>query len=135
MFMLEVALRKPRLAIYRKPGFVHRRHSGERLQRTTGFRRDLACWTFIAIFRKVLAMLEAREELTMRRKRAAIATVWAHVRAFAKTYPDEAAEIVDWIYRLDPEFRPPVRPTLAFAYRTLGFARTERLLKLRAALK
>ena len=90
---------------------------------------------YVEIFRKVLAMLEARGELTLRRKRAAIATMWDNVRTFAKTYPDEAAEIVDWIYRLDPEFRPPVRRTLAIAYKTLGFATTERLLHLRAALR
>lgn len=135
MFMLEVALRKPRLAVYRKPGFVHRQHSGERLQRTAGFKRDLASWTLISILRKTLAMLETRGELTLRRKKAAIATMWDDVRTFARTYPDEAAEVVDWIYRLDPDFRPPVRRSLAFAYKTLGFAMTERLLQLRAALK
>ncbi|GEP56562.1 glycosyltransferase family 2 protein [Reyranella soli] len=134
LFILEAAIRHPRLAVYRKPGFVHRRHGGERLQRTTGFRRDFANWTFIAIFRKVLDMLEARGELTLRRKRAAISTMWAVVRAFAKAYPDEAAEIVDWFYRLDPDFRPPVRPAVSLAYKHLGFARTERLLRLRAVL-
>jgi len=135
LFILEVAMRNPRLAVYRKPGFVHRRHDGVRLQRTAGFTRDLAHWTFIAIYRKVLAMLDARGELTLRRKRAAIKTMWAIVRTFAKAYPDEAAEMVEWIYRLDPEFRPPVRPILSLAYKLLGFATTERLLRLRAALR
>ncbi|MBY0319822.1 MAG: glycosyltransferase [Reyranella sp.] len=134
LFILEAALRHPRLAVYRKPSFVHRRHEGIRLQRTTGFKRDLANWTFIAIFRKVLDMLDARGELTLRRKRAAINTMWAVVRSFAKAYPEEAAEVVDWFYRLDPEFRPPVRPSVSLAYKLLGFARTERLLRLRAAL-
>jgi glycosyltransferase involved in cell wall biosynthesis len=134
LFILEVALRNPRLAVYRKPGFVHRRHDGARLQRTAGFKRDLANWTFIAIFRKVLDLLEARGELTLRRKRAAISTMWAVVRSFAKAYPNEAAEIVDWFHQLDPDFRPPVRPSVALAYKLLGFARTERLLRLRAAL-
>ncbi len=134
LFILEVAMRNPRPAVYRKPGFVHRRHDGDRLQRTTGFKRDLANWTSIAIFRKVLGVLEARGELTLRRKRAAIGTLWAVVRTFAKAYPDEAAEVVDWFHRLDPDFRPPVRPVLSLSYRLLGFARTERLLRLRAAL-
>jgi glycosyltransferase involved in cell wall biosynthesis len=135
LFILEAAMRNPRLAVYRKPGFVHRRHDGARLQRTAGFTRDLAHWTFIAIFRKVLAMLEARGELTLRRKRAAINTMWAIVRTFAKAYPDEAAEVVEWFYRLDPEFRPPVRPAVSLAYKLLGFATTERLLRVRAALR
>lgn len=132
LFILEVALRKPRIAVYRQPGFVHRQHGEERLQRTAGFRRDLGHWTHISIYRKVLGLLEARGELTPRRKRAAIGTMWPNVRTFAKAYPDDAAEIVDWINRLDPEFKPPVRPVLAMAYKLLGFAATERLLRLRA---
>lgn len=132
LFILEVAMRKPRLAVYRQPGFVHRRHGGERLQYTAGFKRDLGYWTYISIFRKVLAMLEAQGELTLRRKRAAIRVLWPNVRTFAKAYPAEAAEIVDWIYRLDPEFKPPVRPILTLAYKMLGFATTERLLRLGA---
>ena len=79
-------------------------------------------------------MLEARGELTLRRKRAAIGTLWAVARTFAKAYPDEAAEIVAWFHRLDPDFRPPVRPAVSLSYKLLGFARTERLLRLRAAL-
>lgn len=132
LFILEVAMRKPRLAVYRQPGFVHRRHGHERLQYTAGFKRDLGYWTYISIFRKVLAILEAQGELTLRRKRAAIGVLWPNVRTFAKAYPAEAAEIVDWIYRLDPEFEPPVRPVLTLAYKVLGFATTERLLRLGA---
>lgn len=131
LFILEVALREPRLAIYREPAFVHRRHAGERLQHTAGFKRDLGFWTHIAIYRKTLGLLEARGQLTLRRKRAAIRMLWPNVRAFARAYPREAAEVVDWIYRLDPEFVPPVRPALALAYRVLGFSATERLLRFR----
>lgn len=131
LFILEVAMRKPRLAVYREPAFVHRRHAGERLQYTAGFKRDLGYWTHISIYRKALGLLEARGELTLRRKRAAIRMLWPNVRSFARAYPREAAEVVDWIYKLDPEFVPPVRPTLAFAYKVLGFAATERLLRFR----
>jgi glycosyltransferase involved in cell wall biosynthesis len=131
LFILEVAMRQPRLAIYREPAFVHRRHAGERLQHSAGFQRDLGFWTHISIYRKTLGMLEGRGELTLRRKRAAFRMLWPNVRAFARAYPREAAEVVDWIYRLDPEFVPPVRPALALAYKVLGFATTERLLRLR----
>ncbi|WP_428681613.1 glycosyltransferase family 2 protein [Reyranella sp.] len=132
LFVLEVAMRKPRLAVYREPAFVHRRHAGERLQRTTGFKRDLGYWTHISIYRKTLGLLEQRGELTPRRKRAAIGMLWPNVRSFARAYPNEAAEVVDWIRGLDPDFVPPVRPALAFAYKMLGFAMTERLLAFRA---
>ncbi|CAN5829584.1 N/A [soil metagenome] len=134
LFILEVAIRKPRLAVYRKPGLVHRHHAGDRLQRTAGFRRDLANWTFLSIFRKILPLLETRGELTLRRKRAAIGVMWDVVRSFARAHPAEAAEIYHWLFRLDPAFRPPVHPIVAFAYKTLGFTATERLLHLRHAL-
>lgn len=132
LFILEVAMRQPRLAVYREPAFVHRRHAGERLQYTAGFKRDLGYWTHISIYRKVLGLLERRGELTTRRKQAAIRMLWPNVRSFARAYPREAAEVVEWIYRLDPEFVPPVRPALALAYKVLGFATTERLLRLRS---
>lgn len=132
LFILEVAMRHPRLAVYRKPAFVHRRHAGDRLQHTSGFKRDLRYWMHISIYRKVLGLLEQRGELTSRRKQAAIQTLWPNVRSFARAYPREAAEVVDWIYSLDPGFVPPVRPALALAYRLLGFATTERLLRFRS---
>lgn len=131
LFILEVAMRKPRVAIDREPAFVHRRHSGERLQRTVGFRRDLGYWTHISIYRKILSLLEQRGELTLRRKRAAIRMLWPSVRTFARVYPEDAAELFEWIMRLYPEFVPPERPTVTLGYRTLGFAMTERLLALR----
>ena len=134
LFVLEVALRQPRVAVHRAPAFVHRHHGGDRLQRTAGFRRDLGYWTHIAIYRKTLAILESRGELTLRRKRAAIGVMWDNVRAFARAYPREAAEIYDWIRSLDPEFVPQVRTPVALAYKVLGFATTERLLGLRARL-
>lgn len=131
LFILEVAMRKPRLAVDREPAFVHRRHPGERLQRTAGFRRDLGYWTHIAIYRKVLGLLEQRGELTLRRKRAALRMVWPSVRTFARAYPKEAADAFEWIMNLYPEFVPPERPAVLLGYRTVGFATTERLLSFR----
>ena len=131
LFMLEVAMRTPRLAIDREPAFVHRRHSGERLQRTAGFTRDLGYWTHISIYRKILGLLELRGELTLRRKRAAVRMLWPSVRTFARAYPKDAAELFEWIKRLYPEFVPPERRAVILGYRTLGFAMTERLLALR----
>lgn len=135
MFLLEVAIRKPRVAVYRKPAFVHRHHDRGRLQRTSGFRRTQADWTNIEVYRKAVAMLAARGELSARRKRAAVAYIWPVVRSLAKTQPDEAAAAAKWIAELDPTFAPPVRKSIALGYRTLGFAATERLVSLQAALR
>ncbi len=135
MFLLEVAMRKPQMAVYRQPAFVHRHHGQGRLQGTAGFRRTMAHWTNIEVYRKAVAMLAARGELTPRRKRAAVAYIWPVVRALAKTQLGEAAAAASWISKLDPEFRPPVRASIAFGYRTLGFAATERLVALQARLR
>jgi len=134
MFIIEVAMRKPRLAVHRKPAFVYRHHAGERLGRPAGFMRDFAHWTHISVYRKALTILESRGELTPRRRRAAIGVMWDNLRSFARVYPREAAEVFDWIRRIDPQFVPPVRPAVALAYRMLGFAATERLLGLKARL-
>lgn len=135
MFLLEVAIRGPRLAVYRQPAFVHRHHRRGRLQGTAGFKRMLADWTNIQVYQKAVALLAARGELTERRKRAAVSYLWPVVRSLAKTHLDEATAAASWIFELDPAFVPPVRPSIAFAYRTLGFKPTERLIALRALLK
>ena len=131
MFLLEVAMRKPRLAVYRQPAFVHRHHKRGRLQQSDGFRRTLTDWTHIEVYRKSVAMLAAQDDLTMRRKRAAVVQIWPVVRGLAKTQLDEASAAAAWIFELDPDFVPPVRRSLAVAYRVLGFKATEQLVQIR----
>ena len=135
MFVLEVAVRKPRISVYRLPAFVHRHHERGRLQGTTGFRRTLAHWTNIEVYRKAAAMLAEQGELSPRRRRAAAAYIWPVVRTLAKTELEEAADAAQWIFELDPEFVPPVRKSIALGYRLLGFAATERLVGFQADLK
>jgi glycosyltransferase involved in cell wall biosynthesis len=133
LFMIEVALRKPRLAIYRKPAFVHRQHQKSRMQGSTGIVKTLRTWQHIMAYRKTLALLQRDGELSPRRRRAPGRFLWSLARELVKTHPAEASDVYDWIYELDPEFTPPIRPSLALAYRTLGFRTTEWLVKLRAS--
>jgi glycosyltransferase involved in cell wall biosynthesis len=135
MFLLEVAIRHPKLAVYRSPAFVHRHHDRGRLQGTSGFQRTLAHWTNIQVYRKAVSMLAARGELTQRRKRAAVAYIWPVVRELAKTQLDQAADAAGWIFELDPGFVPPVRKSIAMGYRMLGFSATERLVGCQARLR
>jgi glycosyltransferase involved in cell wall biosynthesis len=129
MFVLEAAIRRPRLAVYRQPAFVHRHHRSSRLQRASGFRRSFQEWTTLEVYRKAVQLLEARGELTQRRRRAAATTIWPVVRNLAKTQLEEAAAGADWIFQLDPGFVPPARKVLLRAYRLLGFRTTERLIR------
>lgn len=135
MFLLEVAIRGPRLAVYREPAFVHRHHPRARLQNTAGFQRMLADWTNIQVYRKAVAMLAARGELSQRRKRAAVSYVWPIVRNLAKSHLDEAAAAAEWVFALDSGFVPPERASILRAYRALGFKSTERLVRLRTLLR
>jgi glycosyltransferase involved in cell wall biosynthesis len=130
MFILEVAIRKPRLAVHRAPAFVHRHHRRGRLQGTAGFRRSLAEWTNIEVYRKAAALLAQDGELSPRRRRAAVSYVWPVVRNLAKTELAEASAAAEWIFKLDPSFVPPVRKSIRTAYKLLGFRATERLIRL-----
>lgn len=131
MFMIEVALCKPRLAVYDKPGFVHRRHAKGRLQYPDGIVKTVRAWQRIMVYRKALAMLAESGELTPRRRRAGVRFLWPAMRDLAKTHPADAAEVYEWIYELAPGFAPPIRRSLALAYRLLGFRTAEWLVNLR----
>jgi hypothetical protein len=135
MFMLEVAVRKPRLSVYRKPAFVHRHHAKGRLQRNSGFRRRFTLWTNVAVYRKAANLLEEQGELSARRRRAAVSYIWPVVRTLAKTELDEATAAADWVFKLDPTFVPPERGVILAAYRFLGFRTTERLVRLWSAFR
>jgi glycosyltransferase involved in cell wall biosynthesis len=135
MFVLEAAIKGPKLAVYAKPAFVHRHHRRGRLQGTAGFRKTLAEWTNVEVYRKAAALLVRKGELTPRRRRAAVSYVWPVVRNLAKSQLDEAARAADWIAGLDPEFVPPVRAPIRWGYRLLGFRTTERLIRLWALVR
>lgn len=135
MFMLEVAIRKPKLAVYREPAFVHRHHGHGRLQLHAGWRRRFAHWTNIEVYRKAVALLERQGELSDRRRRAAASYIWPVIRTFARTEPDEAAAAADWVFKLDPTFVPRERGVILAAYKRLGFRRTEQLIGLLSAFR
>ena len=131
MFVIEIAMNKPRVATFDAPAFVHRHHSRGRLQFPQGMRAVVTNWQHLNIYKKALTMLEARGELTPRRIKAAINVLWPLARWIAYTHLDDACEISRWIYRLDEKFVPPQNGILGLLYRQLGFRRTEQLLRVR----
>jgi len=133
-FILEVALRHPRIAVSPEPTLCHRHHERTRLQFRTGLRSVGTNIQHLYIYRQVLSLLEERQELTSRRKHAAIKILWPLAHWVAHTHPDDAYEIVAWIYRLDPQFSPPEIGLLGFLYRWFGFASAERILRMRRHL-
>jgi hypothetical protein len=78
-----------------------------------------------------LTLLEAQGELTLRRKKAAARALWPLAHWIAYTHLDEACEVADWIFKLDPNFQVPEAGMLGKLYRGIGFRRTERVLAFR----
>ncbi|MFN8625564.1 MAG: glycosyltransferase family 2 protein [Candidatus Binatia bacterium] len=133
-FMLEVAIRNPSIAVSREPALCHRHHAKARLQFRGGLGGVGMHIQQLYIYRQILRLLDERGELTLRRKQAAIKVLWPLAHWIAYTHLEAAYEVVDWIFRLDPEFRAPERGLLGVLYRTCGFRLTERVLALRRSM-
>ncbi len=132
MFILEVALRGPKLAIYDKLAFVHLHHARSRLQAPKAADAYAQLREELKIYQKFLPMLAAHGELTPRRKRAPLAgRLWPLAHRLGRYDIEGACGVVRWIYELDPEFRIPGDGLLPALYRSLGFRRTTLLLGLR----
>ena len=70
-----------------------------------------------------------------RRKRAAVSYIWPVVRNLAKWEIGEAAAAARWVFELDPGFAPQERGSILLGYKMLGFAATERLVRVQASLR
>jgi len=132
-FMLEVALRNPRTAVCSMPTLCHRRHTKDRLQFPTGLRAVGTNIQQLYIYRQILNLLDHRRELTPRRRKAACKILWPLAHMVAYSHLNEACEIAEWVFNLDPEFNVPEKGLLGALYRLMGFQETELLLRLRRA--
>lgn len=135
LFVLEVALRNPKVAVYPQAGLIHINHSQERLQLNSGIKSTIQNYQHLHLYNKILSQLELRNELTQRRKNASINNLWPLARWMAKVDVAEAQKVVDLIYQLNPSFVPAEKGLLGNFYRYLGFTPTERILQVRRMLK
>ena len=133
-FLLEVALRHPRVVLCEMPSLCHREHRRGRLQAATSFGGAGTNIQQLYIFRQILRLLDEAGELTPRRRRAVTTWLWFLAHGVGRTDPGEGRAIADWVYRLDPGFVPGETGLLGYLYRHLGFAATEWLLRLRRRL-
>ena len=134
LFVLEAALKSPEVAIHKGTALLHRVHHADRLQLSGGLKQDVQNFQHLQIYKYILHRLGIEGRLTKRRINAALKIIWPLAHWIAKCHPDEANEVVNWIYTLDPDFSIPDRGLLGMLYRHLGFKNTERLLKLRRTL-
>ena len=130
-FMLEVALANPKIAVDSQPALCHRHHDKGRLQFPKSLNNVGTNLQHLLIYQRILGELDARGELTLRRKKAAIKALWNLAHWIAYTHLDEACKVAEWIYQLDPDFIPNNPGILGKLYQYLGFRHTENILKLR----
>jgi glycosyltransferase involved in cell wall biosynthesis len=131
LFVIEVALKQPRIAICPDPCLIHRHHAHDRLQFPQGMKSIVTNWAHLQIYRKAATLLADHGQFDRRRRQAIARAVWPLAHWIAYTHLDEAKDVAAWIYRLDPDFQPPEGGILAHLYRRFGFAATERILRVR----
>lgn len=132
-FILEVALRKPKLAVTSTPALCHRHHARGRLQTVASLRSVGTHIQQLYIYKQILRLLDEQGELTLNRRRAAIKSLWPLAHWLARADLNEAEKLVKYIYALDPSFLPPDAGILGLLYRKCGFRFTEQLLAIRRA--
>jgi glycosyltransferase involved in cell wall biosynthesis len=134
MFIIEVSMRQPVLAVCHQPTLGHRQHSHCRLQAVSGMLEIATNFQHVQLYRKAFAQLAERGLDSRRRRKAACRILWPLAHWIARTNRAEASEVAEWITVLDPTFSPPDAGLLGMFYRRLGFEQTEWLLSLRRAL-
>lgn len=134
LFLIEVAMEHPRVAIYPKPAICHREHDGERLQSNKGMKAVATNLQHVTLYQKCIKKLIARGEFTPRRAQAACEVLWMLAHWIARTDINDACEVVDWIYSVYPEFRSSKPGVVNQLCSYLGFRNAERILQARRSL-
>lgn len=134
MFLLEYGLLEPRITMVEGCAGYWVKHADQMQANYRGLKAQVTNWQHLNIYLRILAELEKTDRLSQTRKSAACTVLWPLAHWIAIDHPSEAAGVVDWIYQLNPAFRPPEKGLLGSLYRKAGFANTERLLRLRRKL-
>jgi len=134
LFVLETALKHPKVSVHNGQALLHRVHTGGRLQLTSGDMQIVQNNQHLHLYKKILQSLANSGELTKRRIAAANNIVWPLAHWIAKYNIKEALQVSNWIYQLDPGFIPPETGALGMMYKKLGFKKTEQILRFRRSL-
>jgi glycosyltransferase involved in cell wall biosynthesis len=122
MFILEVALKHPRIAASKEFAMVHRHHDRGRLQVPAPADLVPIHMAELGIYKKIYRMLADRGEMNARRGRASTARrLWPLAHQIARYDLVEATRVYDWICELEPEFKVPGSGFRSKLYNTLGF--------------
>jgi glycosyltransferase involved in cell wall biosynthesis len=114
MFLLEIGLLQPKIVL---------------LEGCAGY------WQHLQAFKKILEKLKAENRLLPVYKKAACTALWPLAHWIAKYDIGAGADVAKWVYDLEPAFEAPDKGLLGSMYKAIGFTRTEKLLRLRRAIK
>jgi glycosyltransferase involved in cell wall biosynthesis len=131
LFVLEAALKHPKVAIH--PGFalIHTQHKRSRLQENRGMQQIVQNFQHLNIYKHILGQLKQAGELTPRRIKASINALWPLCQWIATDNIKEADNLFKWILELDPDFKISGKGIIGFLYKNAGVNNTHRLLKIR----
>jgi glycosyltransferase involved in cell wall biosynthesis len=135
LFLLEVALLNPVMAIVEGCAGYWVQHQQQMQGNYSGFKAQAVNWQHLHIYKKILGRLNSEGRLLEQYKRAACTVLWPLAHWIALHHLTEAKEVVKWIYELNPEFTLPEKGALGFLYNKTGFAATEKLLRIRRIFK
>ena len=135
MLILEAAIKYPRIAVHDGYALRHRIHHNNRLQFNSGLQQEVQNFQHLNIYKYILNQLTLQEGLDKRRIDASVKILWPLAHWIAIHHPEEAIDVMKWIYKLDPAFEIPEKGALGLSYRKLGFKVTERILKFRRMIK
>ncbi|MGZ3757427.1 MAG: glycosyltransferase family 2 protein [Mucilaginibacter sp.] len=135
MFVLEAALKYPKVNVHEGIALQHRQHEAFRLQRTYGMKYTTQNYQHLNIYKKILGQLAASGMLTTRRIKASINPLWNLCKWIAIDNTTEASMLFNWIKELDPEFIIPEKGVRGFLYQNLGVTNTHKLLQLGRTIK
>lgn len=131
MFILEIALKNPKIIIHPGYALIHRIHPHNRLQLTQGMQTTTQNYQHLAIYRYILHCLKEQQALTPKRVSAALNVLWPLAHWIAKDHLKDSLQLMNWIRELDPVFNIPEKGILGFCYKKLGFKKTEQMLRFR----
>ena len=134
MFLLEVALLKPRFVVVEGCGGYWVKHQQQMQSNYAGYQSTVVNLQHLQIYKRILSTLEAEGKLAVRYKKAACTLLWTLAHWIAKDNLLAGVSVYNWILELDPEFKIPTVGFINTLYRRLGFTTTEKILKIRRFL-
>ena len=124
-------MKAPAVAIDTETAFLHRTNHNDRLQFNNGLKLQVQNFQHVNLYKYILQQLQMEKHLTQRRIDAACNILWPLAHWIAIDFLKEATDLINWMYELNPDFKPPQNGSLGWLYKNIGFKKTEKILKWR----